>query len=30
VLRLVELAKRKVYESAGIELEMEIHVVGER
>jgi len=30
VLRLVELARRKVYESAGIELELEIHVVGER
>jgi UDP-N-acetylmuramate dehydrogenase len=30
VLRLVELARRKVYELSGIELEMEIHVVGER
>jgi UDP-N-acetylmuramate dehydrogenase len=30
VLRLVEIARRKVYESAGIELELEIRVVGER
>ncbi|HDR14685.1 MAG TPA: UDP-N-acetylmuramate dehydrogenase, partial [Desulfobacteraceae bacterium] len=30
VLRLVELAKRKVYQAAGIELELEIRVVGER
>ncbi len=30
VLDLVELARRKVYEQTGIQLELEIHIVGER